>query len=134
MSSEARFGGSDRSLTGLVTELTRESATLVRQEVALAKSELTEKVKEAGWGLAATVVGGLLLLVAFEALMAGAILGLSSQVEPWLAAVIIGGAVALIGAVVLAKGIVTLRGENLAPQRTLESLRASARWAREQAR
>jgi hypothetical protein len=125
-------GASDRSLASLVTELTRGSATLIRQEVNLAKTELAEKVGQAQSGLIAAVAGGLLLFIALQALAAAAILGLSKEVEPWLAAVIIGVAVALVGAVVLAKGIANLKGDNLAPRRTIDTLRANARWGREQ--
>lgn len=133
MNHEPHFAG-ERSLGSLFTDLTRETGTLFRQEVELAKTEMTEKVRQATSGIVASAVGGLLLFVAVQALAAAAILGLSTRVQPWLAAVIVAVAVALVGAVVLAKGIANLKGENLAPRRTLDTLRANSRWAREQMR
>jgi hypothetical protein len=128
------FGDQERPLASLFTELTRETATLFRQEVQLARTELTEKVGQAGWGLAATVAGGLLLFVAVQALAAAAVLGLASRIEPWQAALLVGIAISLVGGAVLAKGIANLKGGNLAPRRTLESLRESTRWAKERMR
>lgn len=124
----------ERSLASLFTELTRETGTLFRQEIQLAKTEITEKVGQAGSGMAATAAGALILFVALQALVAAAILGLATRIEPWQAALAIGLAVAVVGGVVLAKGIASLRGNNLKPRRTIDSLRANAHWAKEQMR
>ncbi|MEW5729947.1 MAG: phage holin family protein [Pseudomonadota bacterium] len=124
----------DRSLGSLFTELTRETTTLFRQEIRLAKAEMAEKARQAGAGAAAAVAGGLLLFVAFQALVATAIIALAYVVEWWLAALIVALAVGLVGAVVLSKGLSNLRGENLRPRATIDSLRGNARWAREQLR
>ncbi|HSV28325.1 MAG TPA: phage holin family protein [Candidatus Omnitrophota bacterium] len=124
----------DRSLASLFTELSRELGTLFRQEIQLAKVEATEKAKQAGAGAAEVAVGGLILFVAFQALVATAILGLSYVVEPWLAALIVAVAIAVVGAVVLAKGLSNLRGDNLTPRRTIDTLRANTQWAKEQLR
>lgn len=124
----------DRTLAGLFTELTRETATLFRQEISLAKAEVAEKVRQAGSGLIMLTAGGLLLFVALQALLAAAVLGLALRIPPWLAALAVAVAVAVVGAVVLARGLANLRRETLAPQRTIDTLRANTRWAREQMR
>lgn len=124
----------DRSLGALFTELTRETTTLFRQEIRLARSEMAEKLRQAGSGLAATVAGGLLLFVAFQALAATAIIALATVVDLWLAALIVALVVALVGVAVLSKGLSNLRGENLKPHRTIDTLRGNAQWAREQMR
>jgi Putative Actinobacterial Holin-X, holin superfamily III len=125
------FGFPERSLATLLTELTRELATLFRQEAQLAKAEFAEKIGKAGTGLAAIVAGGLLVFVAVQALAAAAILGLSTTLSPWLAAMIVGAIVALVGGAVLARGLLVLRRDNLTPRRTIETLRDNTRWARE---
>lgn len=124
----------DRSLGSLFTELTRETTTLFRQEIRLAKTEVTEKVRQAGSGLAEAAAGGLLLFVALQALVAAAIIALANVVDWWLAALIVAVAVAIVGALVLSRGLSNLRGENLRPQRTIDTLRGNAQWAREQMR
>lgn len=124
----------DRSLGSLFTELTRETATLFRQEVALAKAELADKAKQAGRGAAEVAIGGLVLFVALQALVATAILGLANVVESWLAALIVAVVLALVGIVVLARGLANVRSESLTPKRTIDSLRDNTRWAKEQLR
>ncbi|MBI5162735.1 MAG: phage holin family protein [Magnetospirillum sp.] len=124
----------DRTLAGLFTELTRETATLFRQEISLAKAEVAEKIRQAGSGLIMLTIGGLLLFVALQALLAAAVLGLALRIPPWLAALAVAVAVAVVGAGVLARGLANLRRETLAPQRTIDTLRANTRWAREQMR
>ena len=128
------YSGPERPLASLFTELTRETATLFRQEMQLARTELTEKVGQAGWGLAATVAGGLLLFVAVQVLAAAVVLGLATRIEPWQAALLVAVAFALVGGAVVAKGIANLKGRNLAPRRTIDSLRDSTRWAKERMR
>jgi|AGTN01.1.fsa_nt_gi Protein of unknown function (DUF1469). len=124
----------DRPLASLLTELTRETATLFRNEIRLAKTELADKARQAGRGATEIAVGGVLLLVALHALAAAAILGLALVVEPWLAAVIVAVAVAVAGGLILARGLVNVRSDRLAPTRTMESLRDNTRWAKEQLR
>jgi hypothetical protein len=124
----------DRPLGTLINELTRETASLFRQEIRLARAEISDKARQAGRGAAEIAVGGVMLLVALGALAAAAILALAMVVKPWLAALIVAVAVALVGVVVLARGISNVRGGNLAPRRTMDSLRDSAHWAKEQLR
>lgn len=124
----------DRSLGTLFSELTRETATLFRQEIRLAKTEMSDKVRQAGRGAIEIVAGGLVLFVAFQALVLTAILALANAVEPWLAALIVAVAVAAIGGAVLYMGLKNLRRDSLAPKATIDSMRDNTRWAKEQLR
>ncbi|MGE5476060.1 MAG: phage holin family protein [Bacteroidales bacterium] len=124
----------DRPLATLFSELTQETISLFRKEIQLARSELTDKARQAGRGAAEIAAGAVVLLAALGALTAAAILGLSQVVQPWLAALIVGGALLLIGGVVLASGLSNVRSGNLAPRRTMDTLRDNTRWAKEQLR
>lgn len=124
----------DRPLTTLFTELTQETVSLFRKEIQLARSELTDKARQAGRGATEIAIGAILLLVAVGALAAAAILGLSLVVQPWLAALIVAGVVALIGGILVAVGLSNVKSDNLAPRRTMDSLRDNTRWAKEQLR
>ena len=79
----------DRSVSELVQELSRQTQTLVRQELALAQIELKEKGKRAGIGAGMFGGSGLFALYGLGALVAAAILGLATAVDPWLAALIV---------------------------------------------
>lgn len=124
----------ERPLTTLFSELTQETMSLFRKEIQLARSELTDKARQAGRGAAEIAAGAVLLLVALGALAAAAILGLATVVQPWLAAVIVGVVLALIGGIVLSSGVSNVRTNRLAPHRTMDTLRDNTRWAKEQLR
>lgn len=124
----------ERPLGSLFSELTQETMNLFRKEIQLARSELTDKARQAGRGATEIAVGAVLMLVAAGALAAAAILGLSQVVQPWLAALIVGGVLVLIGGIVVATGLSAVRSDNLTPRRTMDSLRDNTRWAKEQLR
>jgi uncharacterized membrane protein YqjE len=95
----------DRSVGELVQSLSQHTATLVRQEMQLAQSELQQKGKRVGKGAGMFGGAGLVALYGVGALVAAAILGIGTLLEPWIAAVIV-------GAVLLAvAGILTLTGK-----------------------
>ena len=125
---------SDRPLSTLFSELTQETVSLFRKEIQLARSELTDKARQAGRGAAEIAIGAVLLLVAVGALAAAAILGLSQVMQPWLAALIVAGVLALVGGILVATGLSNVRTGNLAPRRTMDTLRDNTRWAKEQLR
>jgi uncharacterized membrane protein YqjE len=96
---------SDRSVGDLVERLSQQTATLVRDEMRLAQAELQEKGKRAGVGAGMFGGAGLVALYGVGALVAAAILGLATVLEPWIAAAAIG--VALL----LTAGILALTGK-----------------------
>ncbi|MCR6631080.1 MAG: phage holin family protein [Magnetospirillum sp.] len=125
---------SDRPLTSLFNKLTQDTASLFHQEIRLARAELSDKARQAGRGATEIAIGGVLLLLALGALTAAGILALALVVQPWLAALIVGVAVGLVGVVVLVRGLDNVRTNNLTPRRTMDSLRDNTRWAKEQIR
>lgn len=125
----------NRSLSQLIVDLQRESSTLVRDEVALVRAEINEKVSQALNGAISLLAGA---LVAFSALIivliAIAELLITFNMAGWLAYLIVGGVVLIIGVVMLMKGRSNLQPGNLAPRRTAEELRRDREMVREQAR
>jgi membrane protein len=92
MEGTARFKGTgeDQSVGELVQQLSQQTATLVRQEMRLATVELQEKGKRAGIGAGMFGGAGVVALYGVGALIAAAILGIGTFLEPWIAAVIVG--------------------------------------------
>ena len=80
----------DRSVGELVQQLSQQTATLIRQEMRLATAELQEKGKHAGIGAGMFGGAGLVALYGVGALIAAAIIGIGTLLEPWIAAVIVG--------------------------------------------
>ncbi len=123
----------DRSLGELFAELTRELTALVRQEAALARTELTEKATTAGKNVGVLAAGGAVAYAGFLALLAALIIGLGQLGVPWwLSALIVGLVVAGIGYALVQKGLKALKQLNLAPQQTIETLKEDKEWAKEQ--
>ena len=123
---------SGRPVAALLTDLAGETSTLVRQEIALFKAELSEKLTRMGVGAGALAAGGVIAFSGWLALLAAAILGLSHAVAPWLSALIIGVVVIALGAGLALFGKSRLKVNALVPRRTLNSLREDEAWIRDQ--
>lgn len=119
-------GNGDResqSAIGLLRRLTDELSTLLRQEMALATAEISRSLRVMLGGAASVAMGGAVLYAGLLAMLAAAILGLATVLQPWLATLVIGAAVALIGAALVLAGVRSLDPSTLKPSRTAESLR-----------
>jgi hypothetical protein len=123
----------ETSLADLFSELVRETSTLVRQEVQLAKAELRESATEAGKGIASLVVGGAIAYAGFLALLAAVILALGEAgVSWWLAALIVGVVVIIVGYVLISRARSALQASSLVPRRTIQTLKEDKEWVQEQ--
>jgi hypothetical protein len=132
----ANGGRSDeRSMAELMKTLSDQTTTLVRQEIELAKAEMTAKGKQVGIGAGAFGGAAVLGLFAFGALTACFILALNTAVAAWLAALIV-AVVYLIGAGVFA--LVgrkkTQAGAPPVPERAIESTKEDVEWAKTSAK
>ncbi|WCB96153.1 hypothetical protein DSM104299_04909 [Baekduia alba] len=122
----------ERPTGELVKDLSTQVSTLVRQELELAKVELTAKGKQAGIGAGMLGGAGLFALYGVGAVVACAILALSTAVAGWLAALIV--------AVVLfaVAGVLALLGKSRAqravppvPEQTVETVKEDVRYTKE---
>jgi hypothetical protein len=122
----------DHLLINLIRELRDETTTLVRQEIALAKAETAEKAarlgRNAGYmvaGVAVAYAAFVLLLLGLRDLVAAGLIraGSESETAAWLSSFIVGIAIGVVGALLIAQGKKALSKEGLAPRKTIESLR-----------
>lgn len=126
--------GEDRSLGDLFAELSRETTTLVRQEITLAKTEMTQKATRVGKDVGFLAVGGAIAYAGLLTFVAACVMALHLIVPHWwLSALIVAIIVAGLGYFMVRKGLDNLRESDLAPTETLESLKQDAVWAKEQA-
>jgi xanthine/uracil permease len=123
-----------RSLGELFADLSRETTTLVRQEIDLAKTEMTHKATRVGKDVGFLAVGGAVIYAGFLATMAALILVLGHWVPWWLSALVVGGIVAGVGYGLVQKGLAALKHEDVAPRETLETVKENVEWAKEQTR
>ena len=121
----------ERSIAELMRQLSEETATLVRQEIDLAKAEVTAKAKRGGLGAGALGAAGLIGLYSLAALTACLIAALALAVPVWAAALLvtcvfaaIAGGLALVGRRQLSAAMPPT------PEATVDTVKEDARWAR----
>lgn len=112
----------DSSVGGLLRQLTREVPSLFTKELALAKAELTESLRATKAGAASVATGGAVLLAGFIILLMSAVYFLATMMEPWLAALIVGVVVVVIGMIMVSAGKKKFEASSFKPDRTIHSL------------
>ena len=123
----------ERSLGQLFGDLSRQLSTLIRQEIALARTEMTSRIGSAGRGAAMIGAGAALAYAALLGLLvAVGLLLVDAGITPWLAALIVAVITAAIGGALVGYGRSEIARTDLAPKRTIETLRDDADWAKEQ--
>jgi len=129
---EARVFHDDRPLGQLFGRLTNDVSLLMRQELQLAKAELTEKAARARKDAVTVGTGGFVAYLGGLALMAAVILFLTQVVGivAWLSALLVGLACAGAGYVMLNRGIRDMRAIDPKPQRTVETMRSTVTGVR----
>lgn len=119
----------------LLKDLSEQTTTLVRQEIELAKAEMTVKGKQMGIGAGAFGGAALVGLYAFGALTACLILALSTAVAGWLAALIVGVVYAAVAGVLALVGRTkTQAGAPPVPERAISSTKEDVEWAKTRAK
>ena len=122
----------NRPLGDLFGDLASDMSNLVRQEVALAKLEVTQKAKFLGRNVGYLVVGGAVAYAGLLAVIAAIIMLLDNYMPSWGAALLVGVVVALIAWMMIGKAIAALQQADLTPRETVETLKEDATWMKQQ--
>jgi hypothetical protein len=124
----------ERPIGELLRELSSETTELVRQELALVKSEMAEKGRRAGEGAGMFGGAGVGALLGLGALTAAAIAALATGMETWLAALIVGAVwLAVAGALALNGRNRVQEAGSPAPEQAMQSVKEDVRWAKTRA-
>jgi len=124
----------ERSIGELFGKLSSEMSTLIRQEMALARAEMTEKGKEAGKGAGLFGGAGAVGLLGAGALTAGIILLLDLAIAAWLAAVIVGVIYVAVAAFLGLKGRDKIQAATPpVPEQTVDTVKEDVEWAKTRA-
>ena len=118
----------------LVKQLSEQTTTLVRQEIELAKAELSEKGKVAGQGAGmfggAAVVG----LLALGVLTAMILALLDKAMDFWVAALIVTVLYGALAAVLAMSGRDRVKQATPPAEQTVETVKEDVQWAKSQAK
>jgi hypothetical protein len=118
------------SMASLVGGIISDAERLVRQEIALARREMQlefDKAKEASVALAAGA-GVCTIGTVFLGLMVVFLLHELGGLPLWASFLIVGGALAIVGAILLYAGILKFREVSLVPPQTAETLQENVQW------
>ncbi len=125
-----------RSIPEIFTDVVNQFTTLLQKEGALARTEMAEKITQIAVGLGLIVGGSVLLTPALVILLPAGVSALITNnivKEPW-APLIVGGAVFLIGILLLLVGFSRLKADALVPSKTIHQLQSDVRVAKQQVR
>lgn len=132
----ARMRG-NRPITQIVRDLRDEATLLMRQQMELFKAEMSEKVSTWSRNSVFIAIGGFVAYAGFLFLLLAATAGVAfaliaadvAEVHAmWLAPLIVGLVVAIVGYVLIQKGISTLKHTSAMPKRTARTLREDKQW------
>ncbi len=132
----------ERSLGDLFSELAAETSTLVRQEVSLAQTELTQKATTVGKDVGFLVAGGAVGYTALLVILAAIVIGLTQLISSlsgwqiitsaWIAAAIVGLVVGVVAYMLVTSALAKLKNTELTPRQTVETLKEDAEWLKNQ--
>lgn len=120
------------SVGELLSDLARDAGTIVRDEVRLAKVEVTHKATKAAANTGLVLAGGLVVHAGVIALGLALIVGLTAFMPLWAAALVVGVIVVGGGLMLLMKGLAALKNLDPVPHETVASLERDKQWVKEQ--
>jgi hypothetical protein len=126
-----QVGERRESLGELIGELASNTASLVRDEVALARQEVQQKLKTVQAAAIVVAAGAFISLIAAMALCATVILLLAKLVGYWESALIVGLVLGITAAILLAVGLSRFKRTSLKPEQTIETLEENKEWLKE---
>lgn len=119
------------SIPDLIRQVGRDSVTLLRQEIALAQIELKENATDVGLDFTRLLVWIAVAWLGVMSLTACLVLVVANLLEGayWLGALVVGGVFALVGGLLALRAGRDLKKRNLAPEKTVGSLKQDREWA-----
>jgi uncharacterized membrane protein YqjE len=125
---------SDRSISDILQDLIRNLQSIVRSEVRLAKTEVREEITKAksailllGIGAVCGIFGALFLLLTI-------MYALALTLPLWASALVVTILLAIPAALTLKAGLKQMKRVDPVPNKTIESMKENAEWARQQAK
>jgi hypothetical protein len=127
----------ESSIVYLLKKLRDDTSTLVRDEISLAKTEISEKIASTSRNVGYLAAGALvayaaliLILLGFSFLLGGLFLswGMSEASAALLGFLVVGAVVGAIGAILVIKALDTLKKEPLTPTKTAGTLKEDKEW------
>ena len=120
-----------RSIGELLRDLANDTTRLIRDEIALARTEMQDKVRQAGAGAAMIAAGGVLAIPALVLILAGIAILLANWMPPWVAALVVGVVTVAVAGILAWMGLKSIQSTSLTPERTTENLKRDVHLVQE---
>ena len=112
-----------RPVGGLLTDLVAQMNALFRTEINLLKSEMKDNIRSFSGALVSVAIGAALLVAALVVLVQAVVAAMvAAGMSVWLASLIVGAVLAVIGAIILKRGADKMSASELAPERTVRQV------------
>jgi uncharacterized membrane protein YqjE len=121
-----------RSVPEILENIASNLTQIVRAEFRLAKSELKEGAEKVAGPGAALGAGVVLAFYGLGFLLLAAVYALSLVMSGWLAALIVGGVLAVAAGILIGAGGIKLKRIDLTPDKTIRTLEEDVQWAKQQ--
>jgi hypothetical protein len=125
----------NQSIPAIITDLISQFTLLLRKEGELARTEMSEKLTQMAVGLGLLVAGAVLMMPALVVLLFAAVAALDETgISSSVAALVVGGAVLLLGLIFVLVGMNRLKARKLVPRKTIHQLQEDVSVAKRQVR
>ena len=118
--------GQERSTGALLRDLMHEVPGLFTKELALARAEMRENMEQTRRAAMEVSTGGVVLTGGYIVLLMAAVYGLSEVMEPWLAALLVGGVATIVGYMMAKAGMRQFKSRELKPDRAINAMHKDA--------
>jgi len=121
-----------RSIGDLLGDLGRQTGTLVRKEIDLAKVEVTSSVGRMSRGAATAGIGGALAYAGLLVTLFAIVYLLAEAMPLWIAALIVGVLTLAVGGLIAMSGVNRIKNTDMAPKQTAETVKENVEFVKEQ--
>jgi Putative Actinobacterial Holin-X, holin superfamily III len=123
----------ERSVSDVLQDIFGNMQEIVRSEVRLARAEVKTEAEKTATAAKSLAVGAVLGFYGGALLLMAAVYGLSMVLAPWLAALLVGGFVAVVAAILISVGRERMRLVKK-PEKTIKTMKEDVQWLRDQTR
>ncbi len=121
-----------RSVSDVLQDIVANLQQIIRAEFRLVTVEIREKADRASKPVTILASGIVLGFFGLGFLLLAGVYGLSLVMAPWLASLLVGGALAITSAVLVGSGCNALRQIEPVPEKTVQTVKENVQWAKEQ--
>lgn len=125
---------SSGSIAELLSDIVGNIQNIIRSEVRLAKTEITEEATAAGKAAGILAAGVVLALYAVGFLLLCLVYALRGPLPDWAAALVVGLAVAGVAGLLVMVGVQRIKNVDPKPEQTIDTIKEDVQWVKQQTR